>query len=344
MDMMDTRTTMTTLTSLASNIITTPSHLNLTTVAQEVQDNNDNLIYSVRNYMLLTIFLFGIPGNIISVKIMRGKGFNKMAHSIICAALGIVNALYLICTLPIVVLEIYWEPNFISIKLCRFTTGFGNFCGHLDSALLTFLTYERVIAIFFPFNISQIVTKFRVKIGITIIVIFYLLLDSVFCLRMDVHEVEIENSTFEICDMIHNYGLPEEVFEIWYLITEMLAVAIPWVLIFVGNIAIIIKLYREKVKRQELGLGNRSGQGDNSGRATLMIIVVTVAYLILTLPLSVYYFIHGVDSNFFSDPVWNVCYIIVMINPAINCYLWVLSGSQFRKQFKELILQCVCRR
>ena len=230
----------------------------------------------------------------------------------------------------------------MDIKLCKFTFAVGYFCVHLDAALLTFLTYERVIAVFLPFNISQIVTKLRVKIAITIIIIFYLLLDSVFCLTFDVYELEIENSTIKVCDLIITYGLPEEVFEVWYLITEMLSMIIPWVLIFVGNIAIMVKLYREKVKRQELGLRNRSGQGDDTGRATLMIIVVTMSYVILSFPLSIYFLIYGLDANTLYDPVWNICYLISLLNPGINCYLWVLSGSQFRKQFKELILKCAC--
>ncbi len=160
---------------------------------------------------------------------------------------------------------------------------------------------------------------------------------------MDVYDLEIANSTIKMCDMINTYDLPEEVFKIWFLITEMLSMLIPWVLIFVGNIAIMIKLYREKIKRQELGLNNTPGQSDDTGRATLMITVVTMSYLILSLPLSVYFLIHSIDSNTLYDPVWNICYLITLLNPGINCYLWVLSGSQFRNQFKELILNCVCR-
>ncbi len=181
------------------NMTTTePPHLNLTTEAQEDQHhnnnsltteaqqaqdlNNVNLIYSYNYYVILriTICIFGIPGNFIIIKIMRGKGFNKMAHSILCVALAIINSVYLLYVLCVNMLEMYFGSYLVDIKLCKFNLAVGYFCVHLDAGFLTFLTYERVIAIFFPFKISQIVTKIRVKIVITIMIIFYLLLDSVF--------------------------------------------------------------------------------------------------------------------------------------------------------------------
>ena len=81
------------------------NNINLTTEAQEAQHfNNVNPTTEAQeakhlNYYIIitiTICLFGIPGNLIIIKIMRGKGYNKMTHSIICVALAIINSAYLL--------------------------------------------------------------------------------------------------------------------------------------------------------------------------------------------------------------------------------------------------------
>ncbi len=119
-------------------------NINLTTETQETQHlNNVNPIYSSYNYIIIitiTVCLFGIPGNLVIMKIMTGKGFNKMAHSIICVALAIINSAYLLYMLSINILEIYFGPYFLNITLCSFNYAVVYFCIHVDAAFLTFLT------------------------------------------------------------------------------------------------------------------------------------------------------------------------------------------------------------
>ena len=93
--------------------------------------------------------------------------FNEMAHSTMCAALALVDLVYMtyhgtnflasVITSKDVV-RFYW----LNRPLCKVHIFLPYLCQHLDANIIAGLSIERVICVFRPLRAKHIITKFRV--------------------------------------------------------------------------------------------------------------------------------------------------------------------------------------
>ena len=112
----------------------------------------------------------------------------------------------------------------------------------------------------------------------------------------------------------------------------------PFVIILVGNILIVGKIIVMQGKRQKQL--NASSKSDNKTTSTTaMLLVVSVAFLLMTSPSAVYFI--GMGYNLWSLETeedmakvygaYGLCYVLYYLNSTINFFLYCASGSRFRK-------------
>ena len=74
---------------------------------------------------------------------------------------------------------------------------------------------------------------------------------------------------------------------------------------------------------------------------TLMLATITIAFILLVSPLSVYILMFGFR---FGDPLLDVLVCLEGFNPACNILLYFATGKMFRDKVVALVCSCTCLR
>ncbi len=207
----------------------------------------------------------------------------------------------------------------------------------LDSWFIVCLIIERVIVIFWPLHVKQIVTKKRVKFVMAVIFCVLLFWNIEVLYRYDIEDA----GPYYYCLGKNLYLFSAEFFVVKDNITEGLTTSIPVIIVTLCNAAIFIKLYQIRRQRSDLQMSNTEHSGE-SMKLNVMIIITTFLFVVLLAPYSVYQAIHGVDSV--ADPVFDTLYRLTTVNPAINFYAYFLSASLFREEVLKWIRCKSCQR
>ena len=264
-----------------------------------------------------------------------------MPHSIICFTLGIVDLCYLIFLMSSNLLETNLNLNENDKVFCKLEVVLTFLGLHLDAALIVFLTYERLFAIFWPLRSRQIVTKTKIKLILSLITIFFVLWNGEAIFRY--HLVEFRNNdtflNYTSCERVRKnyYGLPADVFDIMDTLTLIFGSFLPMLLIIPVNLAIMIKLCIVKRFRSQLGVS--SNEENETNKMNGMIFTVTSAFVAFQSPLTI--FLLTSTTNNFSGLTFNILYLIQTLNPISNAYLYFLSGKLFREQLLKSV-QEIC--
>ncbi len=287
-------------------------------------------------YFTVTVTAFGIGGNFLCLLIMMRPPFSEMPHSLMCAALSLVDLIFMLYQLAISmaavitnkdVAHFYW----LNRQLCKLGIFLPYLCIHLGANIIVGLSIERVICVFRPLQAAHIITKFKIKSYLAVIFIFFILMNWESAFRYDWYEIPDGDLVIKICKPMHFYGLPIRFWQIKELVLDLLANVIPLLIISVCNVALIIKLARRRQMQAQLGVStNERGQS----RTNHMIIAIMMAFLIL---LSPKYFYHiAVGQKNLHDPVSRILGRGVILNSSINFVLYFLASSAYRKAVKAL--------
>jgi hypothetical protein len=152
------------------------------------------------------------------------------------------------------------------------------------------------------------------------------------------------------CQVSPNYT---EAYHTWLLIVIIVGdLILPSVIvaIFTGLIiATLMKTHQQLTMSSDSQVSNQSNRKDN--QPTIALLAVAIAFIVLRTPYIIAYTIYANSSKLFSGRddwrTWrlqvskDVTFTIAIINYAINFFLYVITGKQFREEFKKFIL---CKR
>ncbi len=282
-------------------------------------------VLKVRFYIAIVFFIIGAIGNAIILKVMSNPKFSTKPRRILCFSLAVTDMMILIIALLTSTLEMLYRMAFyhMNIIFCKLYYPVLYAVAHVNAWILVLLTFERLIAVFRPFNIHDIFSGARVKCIVITFVIISLIWNSEQVYRLDL----IKESNYSFCISVNDYTLTD----LMYLkdfITELLVTVIPMLIITPSNIALMVKMYKNRKQRQQMGVSTGRGQ-HNSVKFNGMIILVTTSFVVLYLPYTLYMFITNFDMSGVGDEIVT---IIAMCNPVLNCYLYFLAGDSFKKQ------------
>ena len=252
-----------------------------------------------------------------------------------------------------------WINNRFSVDMRALTTAgckahffatylFGCMCGWS----LALLTLERTVSVLYPLRARQICSRKNMTIAFIIVTILLFLANSHLLYFCRLYDLQYYNDDF---DQMVNYTQCKVedkhfdlVMDILYWQDMILSSAAPSSLIFIGNALIIYRLIIAQIKRRK-NMNVDSSKQVGVGSITLMLIVISLMFLITTLPITIFFAQRKVWFDYGSlDGLVKVQFtysVVTMLNygnSMINFWLYFLSGRKFRHTFVAIF--CPCRK
>lgn len=295
------------------------------------------------------LLITGTFGNVLTLIVLHTKPFRSAPSSLILNALALADLGILITGLTqlwVITLTNYDYRNLTAYG-CQVWTFAIYFLRHLSPAYLCLLTVERTIAVYMPLKSKQICSRKRMFISIVILTIILVIINIYHILSSIRLKYEYTNDRNETevsyqCRRKVKFRNTFYTNFITYL-DATLESFIPFLIIAIGNILIIHKLAMANKERKH-NMKVTAGGDDKVKSATVMLVVVSICFLLLTLPFCIFHISYrgrafpvSTNNERARMELANVSNIMLFyLNSTINFYLYCLSGSKFRNALTDL--------
>lgn len=292
------------------------------------------------------LLVIGTLGNILNMIILSRKQLRKYSTTTFLLILAFTELTVLWTSLlPDTVLSITGERLVDkSAVICRLRWWLGLTSGSFSTWILVLLTGERTLLTKAPIYWKSKLTP-RNAFIVSLIAFFVIAaLNShlIFGLRLYngnfTQNVTVPQMPFKCYFRSEEYG--KFFFQYWNVIVLVLYNLLPASIIIAGNINIaVVLIYR----RNRV---NPSVNPDNNNRrksSAKMLFVLSVFYVITTTPWCVYYSLRGEISDYSeaSFAKWQLATVVVSIlvwsNFTFNFFLYFVSGTLFKNEWKRLV-------
>lgn len=277
----------------------------------------------LRKYGFLFYAPMGLVGNSLSIFVMMQKQNRSIPSNIYIALIAIADNLVLMfkCVLNIAQ---HFEMSWF-LWLCKGSAFLLSSGIIISGYLIVALTLDRFVAVAFPFKVVTFCTKKRVIVTSLAVTV------TAMVIRFE--------SIFSASIVRGNCGPPPSitVFRIvWSWAMMILNSILPFLIISALNIAIVVKLHKNKTELSKFDQNATDNAHDS--QLTKMLICISFAFLFLSCPV----FIHIVIFkfvNFMLSPLslavyacsYQVAINVTMLNNSVNFLFYLMAGNKFRK-------------
>ena len=204
------------------------------------------------------------------------------------------------------------------------------FAFNYSSALLVIISFERFLALYFPFKTKTLCTVRIARRVSFVAAILYLAFASQFFLMGKLFVDEYGKYCYygNVSERYRNI-LFTTVFPILYSYG-------PFTLMIICNFAILYKFMKAKFHSQNGGTeSTNQALSKSATRGTAMLLTISFAFIILTGPIVV---ANAVWPNS-TIPyfIFRICIAFEYVNHGINGILYCISGTRFRNELKKTI-------
>ena len=291
------------------------------------------------------ILLFGTFGNVMTVIILRRlrSGWSAMNVYLTALALSDTATLYT-GALPIWTLKVLdYDIRATHVVICKLFIWVMNTAAALSAWLLVALTAQRAASVVWPHRVNVICTRHKSVVTIVVITAACSLLQTHTLYGFDL--VKFTNGTTERC----TFGSADYQrfwVSVWVMVSLLVYSPLPSMCLVVGNavprgwkLTVAIKEARAKFSSR------REDQKDSlekkASSVTVTIITVSGAFVLITVPLTTHNtFFHGYASGAIDYFLYDLFFVFGMSNFVWNFYLYCLTGSKFREEFKKIMFGC----
>ena len=206
------------------------------------------------------------------------------------------------------------------------------------------LTFERLVCVRFPLQSKTIFTARGTWFVLLVVLCLLMLLDCHILIFYDFNK----NGFF----CTHEIGSYRKFFQgPWYFLDMTAYCGMPFLVICVCNVIIISRVAGSYQRRRAMQQKEAQRYTKDVQGITVMLLVVSIVFIILTLPLQTFFISVIIDFSFFgASPyiqalIWLLRYsvqIMAYSNSSVNFILYCVSGRQFRTAFLERIKQTFC--
>ena len=310
-------------------------------------DYGSNLAYDIvscmDNYIAPSLLFVALIGNLVAFAVFSMPSYRHSLTSMLFRVLAVADTMAVVIfdgfgTLP----RIVSGKNFIvrNTATCKFFVPLHMWSRSFSAWVLVIVGLERIICILYPHRAKVVNTKWRYGWIITGTALALLCFYAP--LFLGVKRIPVYNEGVEIsgyCAFYNYRDYMEEYFRIFKWASLMLTSLLPFVAIISINVAIIIAL-RKRRKRVSKSYGKQSDKHNT----TAILISVSLAFIILTLPYALYFILQdyysGSNYHLFertSIILGTLAPICDSMNHSINIALYCLCGRKFRRCLLELI-------
>lgn len=298
----------------------------------------------------LMIF-FGTTGNLISIRVLSQRTFNRWSSSLYLIALAVADMSVLYVGLLRQWVKYTFDVDVRSIHpvMCRVHWWLMYSCADIPIWILTAITVERLVSTLCPYKSKSICTKNKAKIVLVVVVVGALLINCHLLYGFGSIEIQNGNMTTYIPCAPRTKSYEHFFAKVWTWIDLCKFSLVPFMILSAGNICIILKLVssrRKVMTRVQPGPSQSTVPQTSSGRTsnmTILLISLNFVFIICTSPVCIYfigepYWIpKDVPRNIqLQDPWWAFVNMLMYANHSANFIMYCLTGSRFRQSVKGM--------
>ena len=296
--------------------------------------------------VLLTV---GCLGNVLSLVVLLSKHMRNGSCIMALSTLSVVD----LCVLSTGLLR-HWIVALSGLDIrnlsragCKIHTFLTYYSGHLSSWTVMIIAAERMLSVWWPLHMKRWCNQCRFTIWWSVVAIslacinapILWIIDLQLYKRAESHDNSTQNLTVHmncrVLDDYINYG-----HKVLHWVDFILLCCAPFLGILILNTLILIRV---KCCRKIQSTSQKS-----LSSTTVMLILVSMVFLLTTLPITIYFlganaFFTGFDLQTAADSflMYSVCNLIYYLNNSINFLLYCLGGSKFRKAaYRTFLLRC----
>ncbi|KAK3594349.1 hypothetical protein CHS0354_019258 [Potamilus streckersoni] len=291
---------------------------------------------------------FGTVGNILSIIVLTRRSIRSSTTALYLTVLAFSDLVVLYTGLLRQWLNFLWQEDVrnISELSCKIHLWFVYISLDFSAWILIAVTLERVISSWFPHSAKSLCSRKRAASLMIAIFIFLLILNGHLLFGFgDVVSTEEGQTTVKKCK-VKNNAYKDFFSYVWPWIDLCIFCLIPFVILFTGNVCILIKVIQSaKRTRQVAPMGGMQHHRTSNKQSSLtaMLFTLNVVFLLCTSPISVYnigysQWEQGAATHDYAvlNLWWAICSLLMYVNNSLNFLLYCLSGSRFRQEVKNL--------
>ena len=197
-----------------------------------------------------------------------------------------------------------------------------------SSSILAIMSVEKFVALFYPLYAKRICNIKKAKMVCLTVALTLFLINLILIIFTKISKTHLSLGE---CRFDHYSSLLMSYFDFVFYSFG------PFVVMSVANVLIIFKLSILKFRsKNQSNLPLNQGLSKSALRGALMLVSVSLAFIILTTPVCLFYF----DLIPSSKSIETVVFVMATLNHSINGFLYCLFGSKFRKELFKLICRC----
>lgn len=299
------------------------------------------------------IMVWGTVGNLLTILVLLRQVRKLSSTAMYLMALAISDTIVLF-TGPLRQWLIHvwdYDVRHITDAGCRIQIYITYASLHCSSWLLVAVTLERAISVVLPHKVKLGCTP-RTAAGIIFAIVLFTF--GINIINLVINGIDSVRASQKCAPTTQEYlDFRNDVYQ-W--IDFLVAFAVPFVLLLVGNIVIIAYLQKSRANQKSMAAARGQG-GATSGRDTQSVSVLLIAlcaiFFITMTPASVFgvyspYRINEIFELFKTDPyrAWYdyqyfeflhaVVNLVSYTNASFNFILYVFSGTKFRKELRAM--------
>ncbi|XP_064628955.1 growth hormone secretagogue receptor type 1-like [Lineus longissimus] len=309
-----------------------------------------NIFVALTRYVWSVPVCFGIPGNILTIIVANRKHNRRVSPCIYMTAMAVVDTIFLLDLLWFYSIFNTGQLDGITTKATRgiMARVHGYMiltCSSLSGLFLSGMSVDRFVAVRFPMAAKGLCTPRRAKLTISAMILLMVINVHLFFVYK---YVEYPSSGVRML----LYDVPIEIEKTASLFSVLVGTVCPFTIILGSNLGIIITLWKASINRRKLKAtaGANQEEGKETGHLTVMLMFVSLAYVVTTLPFRVFDPIMELPELAaiydMTQQYWQLRFgigtfalaNIWFFNYAVNFYLYcIFGGRRYRNDAKEVL-------
>lgn len=314
----------------------------------------DTVLRNLNLILLSPVIIFGLIGNCLSMLTWSRGCHRETSTAALLTALAVADTIVL--TIPAlerwfhrVIFFLIRADNIVTCKIWAFLSYFGP---TVSSWIIVIVTAERFVSIWFPVKVRFVCTRFKVTLAIIIMSFIIAALYIPLMISAKLYNIEEihpgpngTNVTSYIvwCDAPENETFHDVYLPVWMWLDMGFLFMVPFVLIVVGNLLIMYKIFKSRTILIKEGryISYRTRIANSF---TIRAIALSITFLVCLLPVTSFEVI-GTNSDY-EPPEYadDIVHILLYANSAFNFILYCAIGSGFRKDLKMVLTNVFSRK
>ena len=300
----------------------------------------------LRTYVMPAIGIIGLIGNCLGVGVLRTQAKQqKLSIFWYLLALVSIDVVFLLCAIidgiPFNVRA--FNPDLSRYLIAHFRLGLSYIdvnCIHTARYFVVVMSCERLLSVVRPLHVKSTWFARHPKR----IVLACLLFNAIFLLPVPINATVVTIVTGNVTNYAFTFKNYETFMAPWWLAEAVVHSFIPMAILVPVNVALPISIYRASRGLRSSRSTTQKGQNSQQAKVTATVMVITINYIILSIPLVAAKWFQYIDPEFnlhgrYRLVFWffaDVGKCLAYVNAANDFFIFFLMSRNYRSVFKKM--------